>query len=169
VDKRESEKVISQLNDKLGPIKKSECVAGLRRKKGPKPKWKWDEKHRQLKPSRKGAIYWYRYWSEVLISKLFPFTRRINGVVVEDGAPCHSHHFIQREYKLLRIEKMEWCCNSPDLNAIQPTWLQGKRETTKKSILNIKRRRRRHGSSGRTSPRSACRIMWIEFAGMWIK
>ena len=160
--------MISQLIDELELIKNAEWEPGLRRKKGPKPKWKWDEKHRQLKPSKKGGIDWYRYWSEVLISKFFPFTRRINGVVVEDGAPCHSHHFIQREYKLLRIEKMEWCGNSPDLNAIEPTWLQGKRQTTKKSILNIKRRRRRHGrSSGRTSLRSACRAMWIEFAGMW--
>ena len=34
---------------------------------------------------------------------------------------------------------MEWCGNSPNLNAIEPTWLQGERQTTKKSILNIKK------------------------------
>jgi len=34
---------------------------------------------------------------------------------------------------------MEWCRNSPDLNAIEPIWLQVKRQTTKKSILNTKK------------------------------
>jgi len=137
--RRASDKVIGQLNDELEPIKKAEWEAGLKRTRGPKPVWKWDERHGKLQRSKRGGIDWFRYWSEVLIPKLFPFTRRINGVVVEDGAPCHSHHFVQREYKLLCIEKMEWCGNSPDLNAIEPTWLQGKRETTKKSALNIKK------------------------------
>jgi hypothetical protein len=59
-------------------------------------------------------------------------------VIVEDGAPCHSHHFIQREYKLLRIERLEWCGNSPDLNVIEHTWLQEELQTTKKSSPNIK-------------------------------
>jgi len=39
----------------------------------------------------------------------------------------------------MNVKRLEWCGNSPDLSAIEPAWMQGKRQTTKKSALNQKK------------------------------
>lgn len=57
---------------------------------------------------------------------------RPNTVVQEDRAPAHKHHAQQTVYDLQGVQRLLWCSNSPDLNAIEPAWLWMKRVTTKK-------------------------------------
>jgi len=130
--------VIEKLNKELEPLKRVEWELeagmkrlGLRGRPGIKPQFRWEKKTGKLQRSN-GGIDWYRYWSEILIPKLFPFAKRVGGVVVEDGAPSHSHYFVQLEYGKNSIEKVNWCGNSPDLNAIEAVWPDAKRITTRK-------------------------------------
>ena len=55
-----------------------------------------------------------------------------NTVVQEDNAPAHASHYQQEVYLFQEIQRLLWPGNSPDLNAIEPTWFWMKRETTKK-------------------------------------
>jgi hypothetical protein len=110
---------------------------GLRSRPGPRPEWKWDQKHGKLVRGKGGGIDWYRYLTKVLLPKLFPFTKecaitRPDTVVQEDKAPSHSHHYQQRVYDIYSVQRLLWCGNSPDLNAIEPAWPYLKRVTTKK-------------------------------------
>jgi hypothetical protein len=99
---------------------------------GPKPKWTWNVANGKLQRSKKGGVDWWRYYSEIQIPKLFPFCKRIGGVVIEDGAGCHIHHFVQAQYKQHGVERVTWPGNSPDLNAIEAVWPVLKRQTTLK-------------------------------------
>ena len=51
---------------------------------------------------------------------------------MEDKAPAHVHHYQNVVYSLYHVQKLLWCGNSPDCNAIEPCWFYMKRETTKK-------------------------------------
>lgn len=57
---------------------------------------------------------------------------RPDTVVQEDRAPAHKHHAQQTVYDLQGVQRLLWCSNSPDLNAIEPAWPWIKRVTTKK-------------------------------------
>ena len=50
---------------------------------------------------------------------------------MEDGAPSHKHAFHAETYSAAGIQRLLWCGNSPDLNAIEPCWFWMKRLTTK--------------------------------------
>ena len=53
-------------------------------------------------------------------------------MVQEDKAPAHNHYVQQRVYDLHKVQRLLWCPNSPDLNAIEPAWPWMKRKTTRK-------------------------------------
>jgi hypothetical protein len=102
-----------------------------------KPKWRWNQKNGKLVRRKGEGIDWYRYQTKVLIPKLIPFTQecakeRPATIVQEDKAPSHTHFIQQRVYDIHSVQRMTWCGNSPDLNAIEPAWPYLKRQTTKR-------------------------------------
>jgi hypothetical protein len=142
---KEAEERINELNKELEPICREAWELetrfnrlGLRNRPGPKPEWKWNAKHGKLtRDKSKGGIDWWRYYDKILKAKLIPFAKecmekRPGTVVQEDKAPAHSHHFQERVYSLEGVQRLLWCGNSPDLNAIEPAWPYMKRTTTKK-------------------------------------
>jgi len=144
-EKETAEKVLEELNEMLEPIKKREWELEVymermkldANKRGPKPKWKWNEKNGKLTRRKGDGIDWYRYQTVILLTKLFPFAKECqkdhpNTVVQEDKAPSHNHRDQQRVYDLYQIQRLLWCPNSPDLNAIEACWPYMKRATTKK-------------------------------------
>ena len=50
-------------------------------------------------------------------------------MVQEDKTPSHHQ---QQAYNSFGVQRLLWCGNSPDLNAIEPCWYWMKRATTKK-------------------------------------
>lgn len=116
-----------------------------RRPGGVRKKWVHNEDNGAfvVRPGR-GGINWYRYQKEILLAKLFPFAKecikggRPNTQVQEDNAPSHASKYQGEVYSLWQIMKMIWPANSPDLNAIEPTWFWIKKETTKKGPTNSK-------------------------------
>lgn len=137
--KKQALKDIEKLNETLEPVKKAawEQAQEEKRKKMKRPpsvpaKWKWDKDHGKLSRSERGGIDWYRYWKEIQTDKLIPLAERVNGILIEDGAGCHKHWYVQYVYSLAAINRLVWCGNSPDLNAIEPLWGRMKRETTEK-------------------------------------
>lgn len=146
-DRREAEKKLDDMNRELEPIMKEqwEVTNGMRRldinrqPPGRRPEWKWCKQTGKLTRGGKGGkgIDWYRHQNEILIPKLLPFAKecmeeRPGTIVQEDNAPCHNHYIQARVYDLHQITRMLWCPNSPDLNAIEPTWMYMKRWTTKR-------------------------------------
>jgi hypothetical protein len=143
-EKKQAEKEIAEWNATLEPVLREEWELNtpmarmdLRGKKGPKPKWKFDKKHGKLVRDGKGGIDWYRYQKEILHPKLFPFAKecekeRPSTIVQEDKAPSHNHFYQAHFYSVAEVQRMVWCGNSPDLNAIEPAWPWLKRNTTKK-------------------------------------
>jgi hypothetical protein len=86
-----------------------------------------------------GGVDWYRYQQVILKGKLFPWvnelkTKGLDPIVQEDGAPAHSSKYQQEVFDAWKITRMAWPGNSPDLNAIEPTWFWMKKETTKKGV-----------------------------------
>ncbi len=68
--------------------------------------------------------------------KLIPFakgclTSRPRTVIQEDKAPAHNHSIQQLIYDREGVERLLWCGNSPDLNAIECAWPWLKRRTTR--------------------------------------
>jgi hypothetical protein len=106
--------------------------------RGPKPKWKFTQKTGMLeRKASKGSIDWYRYYKVILEGKLFPFAKKCKAkrpgtIVQEDNASPYSHHYQRQAYSLWQIMKLLWPSNSPDLNAIEPTWDWMKRKATEK-------------------------------------
>lgn len=144
-EKREAEEEIEAMNEMLEPAAReawelSTTMArlNLRRKTpGKKPQWRWNKKNGKLGRDGKGGIDWWRYRITVLIPKLLPFAKerkavRPDTMVQEDKAPAHAHHMQQTLYDLEGVQRLPWCGNSPDLNAIEPAWPWLKRRTTRK-------------------------------------
>jgi hypothetical protein len=99
-----------------------------------------------VKKGRHG-INWYRYQKHILVPKLLPFAKECKAVrkktlVQEDNASAHASHYQQGVYNLWKIIKMIWPSNSPDINAIEPTWFYIKKETTKKGAISCKKKLR---------------------------
>ena len=59
----------------------------------------------------------------------------LETLVQEDKAPAHISRYQQEVFDFYVIKRLLWPGNSPDLNAIKPTWFWMKRETTKHSAL----------------------------------
>jgi hypothetical protein len=108
------------------------------KKPGRRPTWKHTEERGAFVVKKgRGGINWYRYQKVILEALLIPFAKecqedRPDTIIQEDGAPAHTSHYQQEVFKLADIVKLLWPGNSPDLNAIEPTWNWMKRETTKK-------------------------------------
>jgi hypothetical protein len=60
-------------------------------------------------------------------------------VVQEDGASCHASDYNRPVFDIWQIKKLLWPGNSPDLNAIKPTWWWMKQKTTKKGAATSKK------------------------------
>ena len=60
---------------------------------------------------------------------MLPFAQRHGLIVQEDGAAPHIHKESQKVYNLMRVVKLLWPGNSPDLNMIEPCWYWMKRNT----------------------------------------
>ena len=144
-EKRDAALKIDEINKILEPIMREEWELttgmkriGLRNKPGRAPQWRWTKENGKLtRGSDKGGIDWWRYQTGVLLPKLIPFAKkcmraRPGTLVQEDKAPSHAHHAQNLVYQREGVEKLFWCGNSPDLNAIEPAWSWLKRRTTKK-------------------------------------
>jgi transposase len=135
---------IEERNQELEPILKEQWELensmrrlDLRNKPGRPPQWKWNKKTGKLSRDSSSGIEWYRYQTVILLPKLFPFAKQCKAkrpktVIQEDKAPAHNHHVQRYIYSLYELEKIIWCGNSPNLNAIEPCWPWMKRATTKK-------------------------------------
>jgi transposase len=145
-EKKESVRWLEEQNKVLEPICKFEweLEMSMRRLRvsarnipGPKPRWVWKrETGKLVRDASKGGIDWYRYYIKVLKALLLPFAvdckaNRPRTIVQEDNASPHAHHHQHRVYVLWDVLRMIWPANSPDINAIEPTWFWMKRETTK--------------------------------------
>ena len=88
----------------------------------------------------RGGINQYNYQEKILKPLLLPFAKeclksRPDTIVQEDNAPAHALRYQQEIYLAWEIQRMLQLANSPDLNAIEPTWFWMKRETTKKGPI----------------------------------
>jgi transposase len=112
-----------------------------RNQSGPRAQFKHtEETGAYVVKEGRGGINWYNYQKKILIAKLLPFAKeclkeRPGTIVQEDNAPAHASRYQQEVYDLWEIQKMFWPSNSPDLNAIEPTWFWMKRETTKRGPI----------------------------------
>ena len=121
-----------------------ELETGMRRvnltrnRPGKKPVWKHTKATGAIvREKGKGGIDWYRYQKEILTPKLIPFAQectkvRPDTLVQEDKAPSHACKYQDKIWDLSGLLRLLWPGNSPDLNAIEPTWMYMKRETTRK-------------------------------------
>lgn len=151
-EKSAAEKALTKLNQDLEPYMKEqwEMETQMRRlnlrqqSRGRKPTWKWNQKNGKVTRRKGTGIDWYRYQQKVLIPKLLPFAQeclllRPHTVVQEDRAPSHAHHLQQQVYDQAGVQRLLWCGNSPDLNAIEPCWPWMKRETTRKGAPSARK------------------------------
>lgn len=101
-------------------------------------KWKHTASTRAyVREKGKGGIDWWRYQQVVLIPLLIPFAvecivDRLDTVIQEDKAPSHDSQYQLEIFSLYEVIRLLWPGNSPDLNAIEPTWNWMKRKTTEK-------------------------------------
>jgi transposase len=97
--------------------------------------------------NRRGGINWYRYQKKILEDKLLPFAKdceveRPGIMVQEDNAPAHRSKYQLEVFCNWHVLRMEWCPNSPDINAIEPTWFWMKKETTKRGASTNRKKLR---------------------------
>lgn len=136
-EKRGAETTITELKEALEPIFKEQCElsTGLSRinlrqqTPGRKPQWRFNQRTGKLARSARGGIDWYRYQKKVLVPKLIPFAKECgpDALVQEDKAAAHVHPAQQQVYDLHGVQRLLWCGNSPDLNAIEAAWPHLKR------------------------------------------
>jgi transposase len=142
-EKKEAKAFIDKLNAALEPLAKAKWEReqarkrALRRRGGRRAVWKFDKRHGAIDRGGRGGIDWYRYQTNILLPKLFPFARkcreiRPNTVVIEDGAPSHISKNQARAWLNSGVVRSFWPGNSPDLNMIEPCWGWMKRMTTRK-------------------------------------
>ena len=144
-EKREAEREIEQLNTEIEPKLRDQWKLEIamrrmnleRQTPGRKPEWVFNRRTGKLSRGQKGGIDWYRYQKKILLPKLLPFAiecavSRPNTVVQEDNAPAHSHYIQQHVFDAASVQRLLWCANSPDPNAIEAAWPWMKRKTTKK-------------------------------------
>ena len=107
-----------------------------RAKPGKTATWVHNEKNgTYIRIKGTGGIDWWRYQQTIHIPKLFPFVKkcirsRPKTVIQEDKAPSCASHYQDEILNLWKLTKLLWCGNSPDINAIEPTWNWMKRQTT---------------------------------------
>jgi hypothetical protein len=65
---------------------------------------------------------------------------RPNTLIQEDGAPTYSHHYQARVYEAYKVQRLLWLSNSPNLNAIKPTWPWMKKTTTSRGAPQSRRK-----------------------------
>ena len=112
-----------------------------RNQSGPRAQFKHDEDTgAYVVKEERGGINWYNYQEKVLKRLLLPFAKeclktRPGPLVLEDNAPSHAARYQQEVYNTWEIVKLIFLANSPDLNAIEPTWFWMKRETTKQGLI----------------------------------
>ncbi|RKK06469.1 hypothetical protein BFJ65_g18666 [Fusarium oxysporum f. sp. cepae] len=181
-EKKEAEEAIQAMNAELEPVMKEKWELengmrrlGLRNLPGKKPEWSWKKATGKLmREGKKGGIDWWRYRQKILIPKLLPFAKecekeRPNTLVQEDRAPAHKHHAQQLLYDAEGVQRLLWCSNSPDLNAIEPAWPWMKRITTKKGApKNRKEAIRKWEAAWNDLPQEKIRA-WIERIPMHIQ
>ncbi|KAI7762256.1 hypothetical protein LZL87_006651 [Fusarium oxysporum] len=181
-EKKEAEEAIQAMNEELEPVMKEKWELengmrrlGLRNLPGKKPEWSWNKANGKLmREGKKGGIDWWRYRMKILIPKLLPFAKecekeRPNTLVQEDRAPSHKHHAQQLLYNAEGVQRLLWCSNSPDLNAIEPTWPWMKRITTKKGApKNRKEAIRKWEAAWNDLPQEQIQA-WIERIPMHIQ
>lgn len=141
-EKREAEAAINAINEDLEPRLREQWELSTRLARinlrqqtpGRKPQWRFNQKTGKVARSARGGIDWYRYQTKILIPKLLPFAKECgpNALVQEDKAPAHAHPIQHQVFDLHQVQRLLWCGNSPDLNAIEPAWPWMKRFTTKK-------------------------------------
>ena len=105
----------------------------LKTRSGPKPRWRWNKASGKLERRSGSGIDWWRYHKHIVEPLLIPFAKECgeDAIVMEDGAPSHKHAVHAETYSATGIQRLLWCGNSPDLNAIEPCWFWMKRLTTK--------------------------------------
>ena len=108
---------------------------------GLKPQFKHNESTSvYIRKDGKGGIDWYRYQEKILKPLLLPFAKKLKEKlgqvrVQEDGALSYLSCYQLEIFDLWDIARILQPGNSPDLNAIKPTWFWIKRETTKKGLI----------------------------------
>ena len=141
--KKEAELVIERLNQEREQELRTQwelgeggiARIGLRNRPGRKPQWSFTKARGKLIRDSKGGVDFWRYYTEVVKLHLLPFVLqclevRPKTLLLEDGAPCHMHHYIQERWAQWGIPRLNWASNSPDLNAIEPSWGHLKRKTS---------------------------------------
>lgn len=109
---------------------------GLQNKPSLQLRQKWDASNRKLGRVKGLGIDQYRYQLVILLLKLFLFAKeymakQLEIDIQEDKAPAYNYYVQRYIYNLHKIQKILQCSNLPDLNAIEPCWLQMKRYTIK--------------------------------------
>jgi hypothetical protein len=94
---------------------------------------------------------------------LLPFaqeyaTERPGTLVQEDKAPAHNFHIQQCVFDAAQVQRLLWCPNFPDLNAIEPAGPWMKRRTTRKGAPNTRQEA--------FSPR---KVAWQKLLQKWIQ
>lgn len=134
-EKEAAQREIDQMNEEQEPIARAQFEAEMksRNKQGRQPRFQFTEARGKLKRSARGGIDWYRHRKEVVIAKLIPFAKqceiKLNRkmIVQEDGARPHIHWIHESLWILHQLQRFAWPGNSPDLNAIEPSWIRLKK------------------------------------------
>ncbi|RKK21229.1 hypothetical protein BFJ67_g17394 [Fusarium oxysporum f. sp. cepae] len=131
-ERKDANLMLEELNAELEPVMREqrELTTGVRRLglralPRKKPTWKWKKETGKLTRGEGKGIGWWRYQQTILLPKLLPFAKKCEkerpGTIVQEGkAPSHAHPAQQRIYDLAGVQRLLWCGNSPDLNAIEP-------------------------------------------------
>ena len=59
---------------------------------------------------------------------------RCGMYIQEDNAPSHASKFQEEIFSLYSVIRLLWPGNSPDLNAIEPTWNWMKRKRQRRGV-----------------------------------